>query len=48
MIQKRLLLKEEVHLVKRRVVEPKRARVPVREEHVHIERLPAAVDRRRP
>lgn len=39
-VQKRLLLKEEVHLTKRRVVEPRRVRVPVREEHVNIERLP--------
>lgn len=39
-VQKRLLLKEEVHLTKRRVVEPRTARVPVREEHVHVERLP--------
>ena len=40
-VQKRLLLKEEVHLTKRRVVEMRRAQVPVREEHVNIERLPA-------
>lgn len=40
-VTKRLLLKEEVHLTKRRVVEPRTATVSVREEHVHVERLPA-------
>lgn len=40
-VRKRLLLREEVRLTKRRVVEPRTAKVPVREEHVHVERLPA-------
>jgi stress response protein YsnF len=46
-VQKRLLLKEEVHLTKRRAVEQRTARVPVREEHVHVERLPLETAARR-
>ncbi len=46
-VQKRLLLEEEVHVTKRRVVEPRTARVSVREEHAHVERLPLDAASRR-
>lgn len=42
-IERRLVLKEEIHVTKRRVARPKRLRVPVRVEKVDIQReLPRA------
>ena len=39
-VEKRLVLKEEIRITKRRVDETERARVVLREEHVEIEELP--------
>lgn len=44
-VEKRLVVKEEIHLIRRRVTETQHAEVVLREEHIEIEELGAADDR---